>query len=63
MVACLLEKMQPRQDMTGRWVYPPLDGRIKQVLIWGRRRWIQKCRKRSIGKGRTTRRGWWRRDR
>ena len=62
-LAFRMAKIQPRQDMTGSWVYPLLDGGIRQVLTWGRRRWIRKWRKGSIGKGRTTWRGWRRLDR
>ena len=30
-VALRLAKMQPRRDMTGRWVYPPLDEDMMSV--------------------------------
>ena len=30
-VARRLEKMQPKRDMMGGWIYPPLDATMKEV--------------------------------
>ena len=32
-VAHRLEGMRPRQDMMGRWVYPPLDAEMSDLVL------------------------------